>query len=85
MFQLNINMLPHSPEIPSIIPFTDILLHNNRDNVEHKIQNMSFERKENFVYISVLLPPPPSQVWASCKNSCFLATGPYHVLVLLYV
>ena len=74
-------MLPHSPEIPSIIPFTDILLNNNRDNVEHKIQNNYVIRTQR----KFCLYQCTTQVWASCKNSCFLATGPYHVLVLLYV
>ena len=61
-------MLPHSPEISSIIPFTDILLHNNCDKIEHKICNSN--TKENFVHM-YYYPPPGLRFGLVVKNSYF--------------
>ena len=74
-------MLPHSPD--SIIPFTDILLHNNRDNMEHKIQNRvnylfsdtrsrtlldGILRKLVWTYVAYSLTIPPSL----SQNACLI-------------
>ena len=61
-------MLPQSPEIPSVIPFTDILLHNNRDKIEHKICNSN--TKENFVRM-YYYHPPGLRFGLVAKNSFF--------------